>query len=72
VTREHELVFYELVFNEYPASIAANVYAVIDAIDEVGLDGTAKVNGSQEAVNEVFNSFDKVSKETVAPAQLDN
>lgn len=26
---------------EYPTSIASNVYAVIDAIDEAGLDGTA-------------------------------
>jgi alkyl sulfatase BDS1-like metallo-beta-lactamase superfamily hydrolase len=34
--------------------------------------GTAKVEGSQEALNEVINSFDKVAKDVVNPGLLDN
>jgi alkyl sulfatase BDS1-like metallo-beta-lactamase superfamily hydrolase len=34
--------------------------------------GTAKVKGSQEAVNEVINSFDKVAKDKVDPDHLHN
>jgi hypothetical protein len=32
--------------------------------------GTAKIKGSQEAVSEVINSFDKVAKDTVDPDHL--
>jgi len=35
-------------------------------------EGTAKVNGSQEAVTEVIGSFDKVAKDTVDPDRLHN
>jgi alkyl sulfatase BDS1-like metallo-beta-lactamase superfamily hydrolase len=34
--------------------------------------GTAKVEGNQEALNEVINSFDKVAKDVVNPGLLDN
>jgi hypothetical protein len=34
--------------------------------------GTAKIKGSQEAVNEVINSFDKVAKDEVYPDHLHN
>jgi phosphatidylserine/phosphatidylglycerophosphate/cardiolipin synthase-like enzyme len=34
--------------------------------------GTAKVEGSQEALNEVIGSFDKVAKDEVNPGHLHN
>jgi alkyl sulfatase BDS1-like metallo-beta-lactamase superfamily hydrolase len=34
--------------------------------------GTAKVEGSQEALTEVIGSFDKVAKDKVNPGHLDN